>query len=67
MEERVPSPEINGSLEALLFVAAQTVSSKALARGLDLPDPQVEELLRGLAHAPQLGVRLRKVGRDAGA
>jgi chromosome segregation and condensation protein ScpB len=48
MEEKDPTPEIKGRLEALLFVATKTVSTKALARGLDLP-AQVEELLKELA------------------
>lgn len=63
MDEKVPNPVIKGRLEALLF-AAETVSAKALARGLDLPEPQVEELLRELAHdleAANRGVRLRNV------
>jgi segregation and condensation protein B len=63
MEEKDPSLAIKGRLEALLFVA-ETVSTKALARGLDLPEPQAEELLRELAHdleAPNRGVRLRNV------
>ena len=62
MEEEVPSLETKGRLEALLFVATKMVSTKALARGLDLPEPQVEELLGELAHdleAPNRGVRLR--------
>jgi segregation and condensation protein B len=63
MQEQLSGPEIKGRLEALLFVA-ETVSTEALARGLDLPEPQVEELLRDLAHdleVPKRGVHLRKV------
>jgi len=59
-----PSPEIKGRLEALLFVATKTVTTAALARGLELPEPQAEELLRELVHdleAPNRGVRLRDV------
>jgi len=61
--EKDPSPEIKGRLEGLLFVA-ESVSTKGLSRGLDLPEPQVEQLLRELAHdleAPNRGVRLRNV------
>jgi len=64
VDEKDPSPEIKGRLEALLFVATKTVTTRALARGLDLPEPQAEELLRELAHdleAPNRGVRLRNV------
>jgi segregation and condensation protein B len=64
MDEKDPSPEIKGRLEALLFVATKAVSTTALARGLDLPEPQAAELLRELAYdleAPNRGVRLRNV------
>jgi len=64
MEEKDPTPEIKGRLEALLFVATKTASTKALARGLDLPEPQVAELLKELAQdleAPNRVVRLRNV------
>jgi segregation and condensation protein B len=64
VDEKDPSPEIKGRLEALLFVATKTVTTRALARGLDLPESQAEDLLRELAHdleAPNRGVRLRNV------
>jgi chromosome segregation and condensation protein ScpB len=64
MNEKDLSREIKGRIEASLFVATKAVSTKAVARGLDLPEPQAEELLRELAHdleAPNQGVRLRNV------
>ena len=37
------------ALEAVLMVVDQPVSSAELAATLELPEPEVEELLRGLA------------------
>ena len=65
MDEKLSSAEINGRLEALLFVATRAVSTKALARGLQLSEEHLEQVLQELVHdldAPSRGMRLRNLG-----
>ena len=63
-EEPLSRDRVKGRLEALLFAAGRPLSLKAIARGLNLPEEQLEQALAELGQDLEFadrGLRLRRV------